>query len=196
MLGPDLHRSTAAPRNGEMGMTWAGRRVTVVCAVIAVASSVSACRVLERGAQAVNGSPTAAADTLDMPVVDGGGSCPFTAAEVSGALGGTWSMSSLSSGGCSYAQGARRILASEVPLPRDADGRHSALAQTRRPCDPGSEQPVPNAPEAFVCQQGTLVQAVTVSGGHLVVVYTAAGPDPAQVPGIQTMLSTLLARVA
>jgi hypothetical protein len=27
-------------------------------------------------------------------------------------------------------------------------------------------------------------------------VYTAAGPDPAQVPGIQTMLSTLLARVA
>jgi len=128
--------------------------------------------------------------------VEGGGSCPFTAAEVSGALGGTWSMSSLSSGSCSYVQDARRILASEVPLPRDADGRHSALAQTRRPCDPGSERRVPNAPSAFVCQQGTLVEAVTVSGGQLVVVYTAVGPDPTQVPGIETMLSVLVARVA
>jgi hypothetical protein len=179
-------------------MTWADRRVMVVCAVIALAGSVSGCRVLERGAQAANGSPTAGAAALDMPgvEVDGGGLCPFTAAEVSGALGGKWSMSSLSSGSCSYVQDARRILASEVPLPRDADGRHSALAQTRRPCDPGSERPVPNAPSAFVCQQGTLVEAVTVSGGHLVVVYTAAGPDPTQVPGIQTMLSTLVARVA
>ena len=154
----------------------------------------SACRVLERGAQAANGSQTAAANALDVPAVDGGGSCPFTAAEVSGALGGTWSMSSLSSGGCSYTRGDRRILASDVPLPRDADGRHSALAQTRRPCNAGSERAVPTAPGAFVCQQGTLVEAVTVSGGNLVVVYTAAGPDPAQVPGIQTMLSTLLVR--
>jgi hypothetical protein len=177
-------------------MTWAGRRVVVLCAVTALVSSVSACRVLERGAQATNGAAPAAADALDMPVVDGGGSCPFTASEVTGALGGAWSISSLPSGGCSYAQGARHILASEVPLPRGADGRHTALAQTRRPCDAGTAQPVASAPGAFVCQQGTLVEAVTVAGGHLVVVCTAAGPDPAKVPGIQTMLSTLVARVA
>ena len=36
-------------------MTLAWRRVVVVCAVLALASGVSACRVLERGAQAVNG---------------------------------------------------------------------------------------------------------------------------------------------
>jgi hypothetical protein len=131
-------------------------------------------------------------NALDSP---GSGPCPLTADAASHGLGGTWTVTSLPSGGCNYSQGSRTILISEVPAPKDKKGRAAALAQTRKPCDVGSTEVVSAVGEAFVCRQGTLVEAATIAGGRLVVVCTAAGTDPAQLPEIRTSLRTLLAQV-
>jgi hypothetical protein len=179
-----------------MGMTCAGRRVMVGCVVAAIASSVSACKVLPRAesASASSASITAAADGLDPAAAGDAATCLFSADDVSEVFGGRWTVSSLPSGGCNYSQNNRSILVSEVPLPKDARGRHAALVQTRKPCDAGSAQSVASLPDAFVCRQGTLLEAATIAAGRLVVVCTEAGSDPAAVPGARAALGALLAR--
>ncbi len=179
-------------------MTRARRRVVVGFVVAAMASSVSACKVLQRAESPTSGSTAttaASGNAMDQPADSGDVStCPFSAGEVSAALGGQWTVASLPSGGCNYAQGTRTILVSEVPLPKDARGRHAALAQTRRPCDAGSAQSVASSRDAFVCRQGTLLEAATISHGRLVVVCADAGTDPTAVPGIRAALGALVAR--
>jgi hypothetical protein len=136
----------------------------------------------------------AAADGLDAAAEGDAATCLFSAGEVSEVLGGRWTVSSLPSGGCNYSQNSRSILVSEAPLPRDARGRQAALVQTRKPCDAGSAQSVASVPDAFVCRQGTLLEAATIVAGRLVVVCTEAGSNPAEVPGVRAALGALLAR--
>ena len=174
-------------------MTCAGRRVMVICVVAAVASSVSACRVLQHAESPTSSASITAAGLPIAPSTPGdAASCPFSADEVSASLGGAWVVSSLPSGGCNYTQGSRTILVSELPLPKDARGRHAALAQTRKPCDAGSTVAVPGPAEAFVCRQGTMVEAAAVAEGRLVVACTEAGSDPARLPGIRAALCALV----
>ncbi len=177
-------------------MTWARRRVLIVCVAIVVTGGVSACKVPHRLAS--QSADTSVAATSDQIEAVGGGDvsrCRFSAGDVSAALGGVWTVTSLPSGGCTYSKDGRTILVSEVPLPRDHAARTAALAQSRRPCDTGSAQQLARAAGAFVCRQGTLVEAATIAGDHLVVAYTAAGSDPAQLPGIRESLTRLLARL-
>ncbi len=177
-------------------MTCARRRVLVVFVTAAMASSVSACRVLQHAASPSNAPVTAAGDGLgDESGAGDTADCPFDAGEVSSALGGQWTVTSLpSGGGCNYTQGTRSILVSDVPLPKDVRGQHAAMAQTRKPCDRGSAQAVAPGRDAFVCRQGTLLEAVTTSGGHLLVVCTEAGSDPVEATNIRAALGKLVAR--
>src|SRR6266536_3425545 len=169
-------------------MTRAGRRLAVLGAVLAVAASASACKVLRR-ASAPSALTTAAANAVQVPAA---GDCPFDVAVVDAAVGGRWTVSGLPSGGCTYTRGSRTILVSAVPLPTDAAGRQAALARVRNSCDAGSTKPV--RVDGFVCRQDSLVEAATIFGDHLLVLCTAAGPDAAQVPGIRAQLATLLSR--
>jgi hypothetical protein len=151
--------------------------------------------VLQRADPAPNPLTSAAANALAAPT--GSGPCPFAAGAVDAVLGAGWTASSLPTGGCSYTRGSRSILLSTVPLPTDAKGRDAALTRVRKPCDAGSTRPLAGAvPGSFVCRQDSLVEAATVSGDHLLVLCTAAGPDPAQVPARQTQLGALLEAAA
>lgn len=192
MLGADLRSAPSLSRNGDR-MTRAGRRLVVLCAVAAVAACVSSCKVLQRATSATRAFTTAVANA-DVPAPSGVDTCPLAASDVAGALGGTWTVSSLASGGCTYASGGRSIQASTVPLPTNAAGRTAALARLRNSCAAGSLETIGAA--AFVCRQDTLVEAVTVSGDHLFVVCTAVGQDPAQLRAERDELATLLGRVA
>src|SRR5689334_11698901 len=173
-------------------MTRVGRRLVVLCAVLAVASSASACKVLQRAESTTSAATTAAANAVDAPVAGSARGCPLGSDAVASALGGRWTVASRPSGGCNYTSGGRTILISAVPLPKDAAGRVAALARVRHPCNPNSTESL--AAGAFVCEQGSLVEAATSSGDHLLVLCTAAGTDAAQVPGIRKQLQTLVAR--
>ena len=174
-------------------MTRAGRRPVVLCAVLAVAASVSGCKVLQRADTVPSPLTTAAANALQAPASTGSGTCPFGAGAVDAAFGGGWTVSSLPTGGCNYTRSGRSILVSTVPLPKDAKGRAAALTRVRKPCDSGSTQTLTDAaPGSFVCRQEALVEAATISGDHLLVLCTAAGSDAAQVPAIQAQLGALI----
>jgi hypothetical protein len=175
-------------------MTRAGRRLVVLGAVLAASAGVSGCKVLRRADSLPGESTTAAANALDVPTGGDPSTCPIGAAAFDAALGGPWKVSSLPSGGCNYRHDDRTILVSTVPLPTDAAGRRAALARARKPCDAGSARMLRS--DAFVCQQDTLVEAAAVSGDHLLVLCTAAGPDAAQVPAIRVQLSRLVSSVA
>ena len=167
-------------------MTFA-RRVLVVCAVIAVGASASACKVLRRAADPSREPTTAAANAHDVPAAPG--SCPFTTAQVGQAFGGRWTASGLSGGGCSYRQRARTVVISAVPLPRAATSRQAALDRIRKACDPGSAQPVGSG--GFVCRQDALVEAATIAGNRLLVLCSTAGTDAAQASALRNALGTL-----
>jgi hypothetical protein len=171
-------------------MTCAGRRLAVLCAVLAIGVSVSSCRVLQR-ASATRALTTAVANA-DVPGPSSTAACPFAAHDVARALGGQWTVSGLPSGGCTYASGGRSILVSTVPLPTDAAGRSAALSRMRGSCAAGSLKTI--SATAFACRQDSLVEAVAVAGDHLLVMCTAAGPDATQLPGLRDQLATLLAR--
>lgn len=173
-------------------MTRAGRRLVVLCAIAAVVASVSSCRVLQRAAPTTPALTTAVANA-DVPGPSSTAACPFAARDVSRVLGGQWTVSSLPSGGCTYANGGRTVLVSTVPLPKDAAGRTAAFARMRGSCAAGSLKTISEA--AFVCRQDSLVEAVAVAGDHLVVVCTAAGQDAAQLPALREQLAALLGRV-
>ncbi|HEY3714952.1 MAG TPA: hypothetical protein VGL39_10535 [Jatrophihabitantaceae bacterium] len=174
-------------------MMRAGRRLVVLGAVFAVAASVSACNVLKRADTTPSRLTTAAANAVEAPAAGDVGACPFAATDVEAILGGRWAVSNAPSGGCNYTADGRTILVSTVPLPQGAQARQAALARVRKPCDAASTQTLAGAgPGAFVCQQDTLVEAATISGDHLLVLCTAAGSDPAQVPGIQAQLGDLV----
>jgi hypothetical protein len=147
--------------------------------------------VLQRAASSTRALTTAVANA-DVPEASGAGACPFAARDVASALGGRWTVSSLPSGGCTYANGVRTILVSTVPLPREATGRTAALARMRGSCAEGSLKKISTA--AFVCRQDSLVEAVAVTGDHLVVLCTAAGSAAAQLPVVRDQLAALLAR--
>jgi hypothetical protein len=171
-------------------MTRAGRRLVVLCAIAAVVASVSSCKVLQRATSTTRALTTAVANA-DIPGPSSTASCPFAAHDVSRALGGQWTVSSLPSGGCTYANGGRTVLVSTVPLPKDTTGRTAALARMRASCAAGSLKAITEA--SFVCRQDSLIEAVAVAGDHLVVVCTAAGQDAAQLPVLRDELAALLA---
>lgn len=170
-----------------------GRRLVVLCAVLAVAASVSACKVLRRAESSTSAATTAAANAVDEPVAGSAGGCPLGSDAVASALGGRWTVASRPSGGCNYTSDGRTILISTVPLPKDAPGRVAALARVRRPCNAHSTEVLPGG--AFVCEQGSLVEAATVAGDRLLVLCTAAGADTGLVSGIRTQLRTLVGRL-
>src|SRR5215468_4297731 len=185
-----LSLRTAALPNGDR-MTRVGRRVVVLCALPALVASLCSCKVLQRATSSTRALTTAVANA-EVPEAPGTSGCPFAARDVSGALGGQWTVSSLPSGGCTYAKGGRTILVSTVPLPHNAAGRTAALARMRNSCAAGSLTMITAA--AFACRQDSLVEAVAVAGDHLVVLCTAAGEDAAQLPAVRDQLATLLAR--
>jgi len=176
-------------------MMRAGRRLVVLGAVLALAASASACNVLKRADTKPSPLTTAAANAVQAPAAGDVDACPFAATDVDAVLGGRWTVSNASGGGCNYTGGGRTILVSTVPLPKGAQARQAALARVRKPCDAGSTQTLAASEAgAFACQQDTLVEAATIAGDHLLVLCTAAGSDPAQVPGIQAQLGDLLSR--
>jgi hypothetical protein len=172
-------------------MTRAGRRLVVLCAVAAVMASVSSCKVLRRS-EATAGALTTAVANADVPGPSSTAACAFPVGDVAHALGGRWTVSSLPSGGCTYADGGRTILVSTVPLPKSAAGRTAAFVRMRGSCAAGSLKTISAA--AFVCRQDTLVEAVAVAGDHLVVLCTAAGQNAAQLPVLREQLAALLSR--
>lgn len=174
-------------------MTRAGHRLVVLGAVLATGAGLSSCKVLHK-ADAAGASTTAAGNALDLPAGGDPADCPIGAAVVDAALGGTWKVSSLPSGGCNYTHGNRTILVSTLPLPKQAAGRRAALDRARHPCDAGSARMLGG--DAFVCRQDALLEAATIAGDRLLVLCTAAGPDAAQVPAIQNQLGTLVAAAA
>ena len=174
-------------------MTRAGRRLVVLGAVLATSAGLSGCKVLPRADPSPGESTTAAANALDVPTGGDPSSCPIGATAIDAALGGPWKVSSLPSGGCNYTHDDRTILVSTVPLPKDAAGRRTALARARKPCDANSARTLRG--DAFVCRQDMLVEAAGIAGDHLLVLCTAVGSDPTQVPAIRSQLSTLVSAV-
>lgn len=192
MLGAVLRSALLLTRNGDR-MTRDARRLLVFGAAAVLAACVSSCKVLQRASSASRALTTAVANA-NVPAPSDTHACPLSARDVAGALGGKWTVSSLPSGGCAYADGARSIQASTVPLPKDAAGRTAALARLRGSCTAGSLETISGA--AFACREDTLVEAVAVVGGHLLVVCTPLGPDPARLPAERDELATLLAHLA
>jgi hypothetical protein len=190
MLGADWRSALSLSRNGDR-MTHAGRRLVVLCAVAAMVAGVSSCKVLQRATSTTQPLTTAVANA-DVLAPSGADACPFAASDVAGALGGQWTVSSLPSGGCTYANGGRSIQVSTVPLPKGAASRTEALARLRRSCAAGSLKMI--GAVAFVCRQDTLVEAVATSGDHLLVLCTAAGQEATQLPVVRAQLTALLAR--
>jgi hypothetical protein len=188
MLAADCRSALSLGRN-EGRMTRAGRRLVVLCAVPAVVAALSSCKVLQR-ANSTSRALTTAVANADVPGPTSTASCPFATREVARALGGRWTVSSLPSGGCTYASGARTVLVSTVPLPKNAAGRSAALARMRGSCAAGSLKTI--TAQAFACRQDSLVEAVAVAGNHLVVLCTAAGQDAAQLPALRDQLAALL----
>ena len=172
-------------------MTRAGHRLAVLCAAAAVVASLASCKVLQRATPATAPLTTAVANA-EVAGPSNTAACPFAPRDVAGAIGGKWTVSSLPSGSCTYANGGRTILVSTVPLPHDTAGRIAALARTRGSCAAGSLKTITAA--AFVCQQDSLVEAVAVAGDHLVVLCTAADRDATQLPALRDQLAALLAR--